>query len=601
MTGPQVEKYPWWQGLRFLAVGWTILPLTLMLILAVGATAVALQATVKLLAENNNQIQVRLSAEQFSSHLEKYILAFKILADQPGLHTLNPEQIQTVFNQYSYLLTDFTTDGGLVVLDTDGSVVTTYPHRPELLGQSYAEQPFPQLLTSTPTNTPTFFDVTTEPGTGRKMVGLTVPLLAETGDVSGLLVGKFYLDGQQLGRFIRPWQETTPGQIYLVDRQGQVIFHSDGEYLGQDFSAQPAVISLHNTGQPGAYTYQPDGSAREVVAYAPIPPASWGLVVSVPWSQVVQPVQAALLFIAVALILGLLGLILVVFWAVRRINQPLEQLVEQAKRAALGAYDSEVSLSQISEIRQLGLAFNHMVSQISSYRSGLREYVAAITDTQEEERKRIARDLHDGTVQSLIAIGQRIELARDTLGEQPIEQSKTQLSEVRNMVTETITSVRQFSRDLRPLALEDLGLVPALQLLVNRLAQNKGMETQLEIEGEAVGLSPDLETTVYRLIQEALSNIRKHAQATQVLVTVRFLPRQTILEVQDNGRGFEVPKSTSDLAQKGSFGLLGMEERANLFGGDIFIQSAIDQGSIIRVVLPHKQLPRRREIKADLP
>jgi signal transduction histidine kinase len=364
--------------------------------------------------------------------------------------------------------------------------------------------------------------------------------------------------------------------------------------VGQDFGDRQAIVRLRGEGQPGVFTQQSQGASREVVAYAPLTEAGWGLVVSVPWSQVVQPVQYALTFIALALVLGLLGLTLIVFWAVNRINQPLERLVQQVRRVTAGDYDSQVSLSQIREIRALGLAFNYMVSQMKSYRSGLQEYVASVTDTQEEERKRIARDLHDGTVQSLIAIGQRIELSRDTLGEQPVELSKTQLTELRNMVTETIASVRQFSRDLRPLALEDLGLIPALQFLVNRLTQEEGMSAELQIEGEAAGLSPDLETTVYRLIQEALSNIRKHAQASEVLVTVRFLPRQTILEIQDNGVGFAVPQSTTDLARTGSFGLLGMEERAHLFGGDISIQSAINQGSIIRVILPHTQLPRRR-------
>jgi signal transduction histidine kinase len=592
MTGPQVERYPWWRGLRALAVGWTILPLTLMLILAVGATAIALQATVKVFAENHNRDRVSLAAGQLSSELEKYVLSFQALADQPDLANLNPEQAQATFEQYHYWLLDFVNSGGVTALNAEGVAVATYPHRPELLGQSHAGQPYFQPQAS---YAPTFFDITAEPGTGQKMTGLSVPLIDDAGEFSGMLVGRFYLDfQQQFGRFIWPLQEVSGGQAYLVDRKGQVIFHTNPDMVGQDFGDRQAIVRLRGEGQPGVFTQQSQGASREVVAYAPLSEAGWGLVVSVPWSQVVQPVQYALTFIALALVLGLLGLTLIVFWAVNRINQPLERLVQQVRRVTAGDYDSQVSLSQIREIRALGLAFNYMVSQMKSYRSGLQEYVASVTDTQEEERKRIARDLHDGTVQSLIAIGQRIELSRDTLGEQPVELSKTQLTELRNMVTETIASVRQFSRDLRPLALEDLGLIPALQFLVNRLTQEEGMSAELQIEGEAAGLSPDLETTVYRLIQEALSNIRKHAQASEVLVTVRFLPRQTILEIQDNGVGFAVPQSTTDLARTGSFGLLGMEERAHLFGGDISIQSAINQGSIIRVILPHTQLPRRR-------
>jgi len=136
-------------------------------------------------------------------------------------------------------------------------------------------------------------------------------------------------------------------------------------------------------------------------------------------------------------------------------------------------------------------------------------------------------------------------------------------------------------------------LVPALQYLVGRLEYDETITTHLSIEGDAVGLAQDLEVAIFRTIQEALSNIRKHAHATEVWVTVRFLPKQSLLEVRDNGVGFEVPENTTDLVRGGSFGLMGLEERANLFGGDISFQSAPDQGTIVRVILPHSQLPRR--------
>ena len=114
------------------------------------------------------------------------------------------------------------------------------------------------------------------------------------------------------------------------------------------------------------------------------------------------------------------------------------------------------------------------------------------------------------------------------------------------------------------------------------------VSADLEVEGEAIGLHQNLEIAIFRIVQEALNNILKHAQASQVIVTARFLPRQTILEIRDNGKGFVVPQDASELAHSGSFGLMGLEERAQLFGGDISIQSARDEGTIVRVILPHK-------------
>ncbi len=312
-------------------------------------------------------------------------------------------------------------------------------------------------------------------------------------------------------------------------------------------------------------------------------------------TQPAVPLWKPLLAVSGVLLVGLVSLALVLLWAVRRITAPIERMAAQAKQVASGDYDAQVALSRISELRTLGMAFNHMVTQLSAYRAGLQEYVASVTDSQEEERKRIARDLHDGTIQNLIAIGQRIELAREMLGEQTIDESKAQLTEVRTMVTDAIAGIRQFSRDLRPLALEDLGLVPALQYLVGRLEQDEPLSAQLHIEGEPVGLTPDMEVAIFRITQEILNNIRKHARASHVWVTIRFLPRQTLLEIRDDGEGFSVPENTADLARRGSFGLLGLQERANLFGGDISIQSAPAQGTIVRVILPHKQLPRRSD------
>ncbi|MFQ5576870.1 MAG: cache domain-containing protein [Anaerolineae bacterium] len=600
LTLPRLGNVLKMQDLRLLAVGSTVLPLALMLILAVGATAVGMQATVVALAQNHNLTQARLAAGKLSENLEHYRQSLRLLAEQPALTGADPDRIAATFQQFEYLIADFAAGGEFMVLNAAGQVVETYPHRPELVGQNYAAQPYIQALRRAPAGAPIFFDVLPEPGSGRQMVGLAAPLNSGDGDFSGALVGWFYLDVEYFGRFIRPLQPGTGGIAYLVDRNGRVIFHPDGSLIGADFSAQPAVADLRAGSEGEAHITQAPPSGRGVVGYAPVTASGWGLVISTPWAEVVGPVQRSLFFITAVLVLGLVGLVLVVLWAVRRITQPLDRLVAQSRQVAAGDYNTRVDLSRIKEITELGLAFNHMVSQISSYRAGLQQYVASVTDSQEEERKRIARDLHDGTIQTLIAIGQRIELTRDSLTEQSSEQSRQQLTEVRAMIKDAITSIRQFSRDLRPLTLEDLGLIPALQYLIGRLEQEQGIASQMHIEGDAVGLAQDLEIAIYRIIQEVLSNIQKHARAGRVIVTVRFLPHQVIIEVQDNGIGFEVPETIAELARRGSFGLLGLEERANLFGGDLSIRSALNQGTIVRVILPHKQLPRRRDFRAKV-
>ena len=251
-----------------------------------------------------------------------------------------------------------------------------------------------------------------------------------------------------------------------------------------------------------------------------------------------------------------------------------------------GDYDAQVTVSRIKEIKELGTAFNEMVQQIGKYRAGVRQYVADITNSQEDERKRIARELHDDTVQSLIAIGQRIELIKGSLDD-PTD-ARSRLTELRTMVTGAIASVRQFSRDLRPLALEDLGLVAAMQYLVNQLAQSEGIPVNLKIDGDVEGLSNDMEVAIYRILQETLNNVRRHAHATEVNVWARFGKNHIRLIVEDNGQGFDVPEAVTDLASLGSFGLMGLQERAQLFDGEANIISQPDKGTTIRIFLPRR-------------
>jgi signal transduction histidine kinase len=285
-------------------------------------------------------------------------------------------------------------------------------------------------------------------------------------------------------------------------------------------------------------------------------------------------------------VIGLVAVAGIVSLGVRRVTDPIQSLVVQTRQVAAGDYDAQVQLSRIREIRELGMAFNEMVQQIRRYRAGVRQYVADITRTQEEERKRIARELHDDTVQSLIAMGQRIELIKETLDDP--DEGRARLSEVRTMVTGAIASVRQFSRDLRPLTLEDLGLIASMQYLVSQLAQSEGVEVNLNVEGEADGLPADMEVAIYRILQETLNNVRKHAHATHVEVLAQFTPGEVKLTVQDNGQGFEVPEALTDFASDGSFGMMGLQERARLFGGNIFVQSTPKQGTIVQLTIPRR-------------
>jgi signal transduction histidine kinase len=219
----------------------------------------------------------------------------------------------------------------------------------------------------------------------------------------------------------------------------------------------------------------------------------------------------------------------------------------------------------------------------------LRFYVQNITRAQEEERKRIARELHDDTIQAMIALSRHLDTlaSSNAGGEQEIPQSALRrIEELRDQTDRVIEGMRRFSRDLRPSILDDLGLLPALESLTTTMTERDGIQTQLQVVGEKRRFSPEVELTLFRITQEALSNVRKHAQATQAAVTVEFTDSAVQMTIQDNGVGFIPPALTGDLAATGKLGLVGMQERVRLLQGTLAVESQPGVGAKVTVNAP---------------
>jgi len=211
----------------------------------------------------------------------------------------------------------------------------------------------------------------------------------------------------------------------------------------------------------------------------------------------------------------------------------------------------------------------------------MRYYLEQITRAQEEERKRIARELHDSTLQTLIALLHQLEFQLNKTN-LPIKDAKA-LWEFHEQLREVVHEVRRFSRDLRPSILDDLGLLPALEWLTQELKNNYAIESSLEISGEQRRLLPEAELLLFRIVQEALNNVAKHAEATTALVKIQFAENRVRVDVIDNGRGFTVPEKPGDLPRLGKLGLAGLQERAQLLGGSLKLASEPGKGSTVTV------------------
>jgi two-component system sensor histidine kinase DegS len=205
---------------------------------------------------------------------------------------------------------------------------------------------------------------------------------------------------------------------------------------------------------------------------------------------------------------------------------------------------------------------------------------------QEEERKRIAREIHDGMAQTLANVVLRTEIAQRMLMKEDISAVKDELVDLKGQVRNGLEEVRKIIFNLRPMALDDLGIVPTLRKYVQDFEDKYRIHTQFNLVGKETRIPSGLEIAVFRLVQEALSNVYKHAKATFVSVELTLEPDQVQIYVVDNGIGFDVPLTEQRIAKGNNFGLLGMRERVELLEGNMVLESEKDSGTKITMLIP---------------
>jgi PAS domain S-box-containing protein len=225
------------------------------------------------------------------------------------------------------------------------------------------------------------------------------------------------------------------------------------------------------------------------------------------------------------------------------------------------------------------------ITEQKRMQENLRFYLQEITRAQEEERQRIAQELHDSTVQTLIALLHQLENLLSDKAALPVREAKA-LWGFYEAIRDVVREVRRFSRDLRPSILDDLGLMPALEWLTGELTKEYGVKTSLKVIGSERRFSPEAELILFRIVQEALRNIAKHAQAIKAEVKVEFDKYRVQVTIKDDGAGFELPQSLGDLVQTGKLGLAGMQERVQLLSGSLKLKSEVGGGTTIVAKVP---------------
>ncbi|WLD92982.1 sensor histidine kinase [Alkalihalobacillus sp. AL-G] len=237
-------------------------------------------------------------------------------------------------------------------------------------------------------------------------------------------------------------------------------------------------------------------------------------------------------------------------------------------------------------VNQISVVLNYLdgdLRQVGEYIKDAKEkqeFGLQIIEAQEDERARVSREIHDGPAQMLANVLLRSELIEKIYVQKGVDEAHRELKDLRKMVKYALTEVRRIIYDLRPMALDDLGLTPTLEKYVKTLTESTGIQIGFKSIGNERRLPSKMEVAVYRMIQESVQNACKHAKASEIQVKVEFQDTLTIL-IRDNGVGFDPNK-----AREQSFGIIGMKERVDILDGNMNIESKEGRGTLILIQIP---------------
>lgn len=320
-----------------------------------------------------------------------------------------------------------------------------------------------------------------------------------------------------------------------------------------------------------------DPSKQAVIAFTPIEGTSWAMVIQRPITDLIAPFFRLEQVLPLMLLAAAVISIMTLYFGLSLVVRPVHALVDYAERIGQGDFRAAAErVGGLQEIEDLRFALDHMAKRLQTEQAALQAYLRALTNAQEEERARLARELHDETVQTLIALDHKAQTVQRSLDKHP-ERTREQVAELRKITASATQEVRRLSYGLRPLGLEEIGLDSALE----RLAQDA--HADYRCLGPACRLTSEKELAFYRIAQESLSNARRHAFADCIRMMLVFGEAHVTLGVGDNGQGFLMPAQMSELTQNGHFGLMGITERTELMGGRLYCESLPGRGTAIVV------------------
>jgi len=361
------------------------------------------------------------------------------------------------------------------------------------------------------------------------------------------------------------------------------------------FKEKDSILSYKNT------------KGREVIAVRkPVRFTSWQVLLEESKQTLLTPVGN---FLRQLIIIGTLLLLFGILWAwlmSRNITQPLNSLTAATSMIAHGNYSTIVAVDRRDEVGKLARAFNAMVSQLSKTRERLEQKVieaqganeqlrnlsAHLQNIREEERIHIAREMHDELGQLLTGFKMDVSWLHKKIGDSEDPAVREKLQEMMGIVNEAAIFVRKLASELRPSILDDLGLIPALDWHSQEFGRRANIEVEFRSSLNELKTSELIATGLFRMYQESLTNVARHAEAMHVVSVLEVKNGEIILSITDDGKGFDMHNS----GERKTLGLLGMKERATMIGGKLEIRSSPGKGTTIIITVPLHQTTLREPV-----
>jgi len=580
------QRIPW-RSLTFQLLAIVVFPLiVLLLIITFGSTTLHENAMRELVGDRDERA-ARMAATAIEDQVQRRGNEVRALAGQisdgsvswtDGAANDGAEAAALdVLQKASYMQADF--DAGMAILGREGQVI--------------AFQGDPTIWREQTTQVGAGLEALkkdSQQGVYVSKVGVTsgqrapfMVVMAPAVDGQSVVAGAFFTGALAEHVFANVFTSNQEASVAVIAPDGSILYRKGFDSPVERVS-QHAGVAEALSGKHGTTSIEVHGS-EHVVAYSPVTPLGWALLIEEPWEQVASPILQNTHLAPLVMVPVLLLALLAIFFGIRQIVQPLQALATQSSLLGWGDYSAiEKPVGGVSEIRKLQQELIHMAHKLRTAQQSLHSFIGAINSGQEEERRRLARELHDDTIQSLIAFKQRVELVEMDWEGHPVAKA---LSELENVAEQTIENLRRMVSALRPIYLEDLGLVAAVNMLATDTGQTLGSPVVFFRQGKERRLDAPVELALYRIVQEALNNITRHSGATHVSIRVEYQLEEIRIEIEDNGKGFVVPLSPAEFASSGHFGLLGMFERADLIGGEIKVDSKPGKGTLLIVNTPY--------------